>query len=583
MRDKVKTTMDDKGRLKIAKDKVHFIVHKIEMATTSSQQYSIRWNNYHSNLLSVFDELLLNAAFADVTLCLDDGRCLKCHKVVLAACSTYFQDIFYKQPYKHIVVALKDVDYCEIKIILEYMYRGEIHVAHEQLEGLLKLAKSFKIKGLLDIHETSNLPITRDYTNTGTTVTPPAPHAVSSITSSNLSHCNIKTSPNSSEVDTISQGNIPQEEDKHPYFHYNFPTPFFSFPTPNTNLQSTNSNLGHSSTQGLARNISEEIAYDDNGLNLKRRKRSFQKYPMVPDTPILRTVLNQRHIESCSIGPPPPPPPSVSSDSNEARSESIISLSERGVRENTVLTNYDNLEHSSTYGDMMDEENKQPTPPTSSDMVITHYNQKPEWKRYKQYTREDIKKAIDAVRTGMSALQASRMHGVPSRTLYDKVKKLGIANNRPSKRGAGRPPSSGSLPVSFGGNSSNNYGTSSSANFGSEYDDESNSTTQHDNTSGIQPETGFISDDNKVIDDSIKLTTATTTATATTTTTTTANTITTIDIDENIVIKEEIDDQQQYSNYDDEIQDLSMNSKNTKAITQSNIDDKDSDNLNRSS
>lgn len=45
--------------------------------------------------------------------------------------------------------------------------------------------------------------------------------------------------------------------------------------------------------------------------------------------------------------------------------------------------------------------------------------------------------AIDAVRNGMSALQAARKYGVPSRTLYDKVKKLGITTQRPFKRSNG--------------------------------------------------------------------------------------------------------------------------------------------------
>lgn len=60
--------------------------------------------------------------------------------------------------------------------------------------------------------------------------------------------------------------------------------------------------------------------------------------------------------------------------------------------------------------------------------------QKPEWKRYKQYTRQDIMSAIECVRNGMSALQASRKYGVPSRTLYDKVKKLGITTGTPRNR-----------------------------------------------------------------------------------------------------------------------------------------------------
>lgn len=64
----------------------------------------------------------------------------------------------------------------------------------------------------------------------------------------------------------------------------------------------------------------------------------------------------------------------------------------------------------------------------------THAQSKPEWKRYKQYTREDIQGAIDAVKSGMSAVQAARLYNVPSRTLYDKVKKLGIPTSRPLKR-----------------------------------------------------------------------------------------------------------------------------------------------------
>lgn len=78
--------------------------------------------------------------------------------------------------------------------------------------------------------------------------------------------------------------------------------------------------------------------------------------------------------------------------------------------------------------------------------------QRPEWKRYKQYTRNDIMSAIEAVRNGMSALQAARKYGVPSRTLYDKVKKLGITTSRPFKRGSNG--SSACFPYGLSGTSS---------------------------------------------------------------------------------------------------------------------------------
>lgn len=49
----------------------------------------------------------------------------------------------------------------------------------------------------------------------------------------------------------------------------------------------------------------------------------------------------------------------------------------------------------------------------------------------------------------MSALQASRMFNVPSRTLYDKVKKMGIVNARPMNRAIKRSPSNNGSPASF--------------------------------------------------------------------------------------------------------------------------------------
>ncbi|XP_043494788.1 zinc finger and BTB domain-containing protein 44-like [Polistes fuscatus] len=557
------------------------------MASTPTQQYSIRWNNYHSNLLSVFDELLINEAFADVTLCLDDGRSLKCHKVVLAACSTYFQDIFYKQPQKHIVVALKDVDYCEIKIILEYMYRGVVHVAHDQLESLLKLAKSFKIKGLLDINETTNLPLEeKDYSNaTATTVTPPccspSSQAMSNITSS-ISHNNRTSPPHSTEFDGISPGltkkldrsvdsgqafeariskflkhfgprPLPPDEDKNFYYHYHLP--LLTLSSPPSILQAINPNSGHSSTQGITMNAPEEIGYEES--NYKRRKRILPKYPMIQDTPILRTVLNQRLIDGSQQQVSPP----MSSDNNEARSD-LIASNERPVRETVAVANYE----SNSYAEMMDDENKQSHPPTSSDMNTTghhhHHHQKPEWKRYKQYTRENINCAIEAVRKGASALQAARKYGVPSRTLYDKVKKLGITNNRPSRRSTSRSDGA-SLSGNFG-DSLNNYGNSSG--FVPECDDDiSNSNNQHENISGIQPEASF-APDIKIKDELIKLQMDADQQT---------------NLNETLIIKEE-EDEQQYSNYEDEIQDLSMHSKNNKTITTTNIDEKDSDNLNHS-
>ena len=117
-----------------------------------AQQYCLRWNNHQHNLLSVFEDLLHHEAFVDVTLACD-GLQLKAHKMVLSACSPYFQSMLYGTPDRHPIVFLRDVRYHEMKALLEFMYRGEVSVDQENLSSLLKVAEGLKIKGLADVNE----------------------------------------------------------------------------------------------------------------------------------------------------------------------------------------------------------------------------------------------------------------------------------------------------------------------------------------------------------------------------------------------------------------------------------------------
>jgi Cys2His2 zinc finger developmental/cell cycle regulator len=120
-----------------------------------SQQFCLRWNNHQHNLLSVFEDLLNHEAFVDVTLACD-GLQLKAHKMVLSACSPYFQSMLYGTPDRHPIVFLRDVRYHEMKALLEFMYRGEVSVDQDNLSSLLKVAEGLKIKGLADVNEQKN-------------------------------------------------------------------------------------------------------------------------------------------------------------------------------------------------------------------------------------------------------------------------------------------------------------------------------------------------------------------------------------------------------------------------------------------
>ncbi|XP_047515103.1 uncharacterized protein LOC125056174 isoform X1 [Pieris napi] len=118
----------------------------------ATQRFCLRWNNHQSNMLSVFDQLLHAETFTDVTLAVD-GQLLKAHKMVLSACSPYFQALFVNHQEKHPIVILKDVPYSDMKSLLDFMYRGEVSVDQERLTAFLKVAESLRIKGLTEVNE----------------------------------------------------------------------------------------------------------------------------------------------------------------------------------------------------------------------------------------------------------------------------------------------------------------------------------------------------------------------------------------------------------------------------------------------
>ncbi|XP_076181007.1 uncharacterized protein LOC143153545 isoform X2 [Ptiloglossa arizonensis] len=381
------------------------------MASTS-QQYCLRWNNHRSNLLTVFDELLQNEAFTDVTLAVDGGVSVKCHKMVLAACSSYFQTLFINLPCKHPIVVLKDVKYSEIKAILEYMYRGEVNVAQEQLAGLLKVAEVLKVKGLVEENGSQGR---REEAETS--MSPPP--AISTSTSS-VAHSSGHTSPPHSTGTSYNiYGRSPVDQGPN-----RLPLPMW----PLSGLPISHSSSSHQTTPHPQHSSILTGSYN-NGFETSPLKHS-----------------HENHFRNNSNG---------SSNENDRRSSTDVAHGE------TAHSPYTDVS-------MMDEDDKQPSPQSYTGDVksgIVNYvpTQKPEWKRYKQYTRNDIMSAIEAVRAGMSALQAARKYGVPSRTLYDKVKKLGITTSRPFKRGSNG--SGACFPYGIGGNANGSiYGGALSEN-----------------------------------------------------------------------------------------------------------------------
>lgn len=119
------------------------------------QQFCLRWNNHPTNLTDVLLSLLRRQALCDVTLACD-GEMLRAHQTILSACSPYFEMLLIKNSHPHPIIYLKDVNYIEMKALLDFMYKGEVNVSQNLLPMFLKTAEALQIRGLTDNNSLNN-------------------------------------------------------------------------------------------------------------------------------------------------------------------------------------------------------------------------------------------------------------------------------------------------------------------------------------------------------------------------------------------------------------------------------------------
>jgi hypothetical protein len=114
------------------------------------EELLLKWDDHHKSFFELAEDLCHQEQFIDVTLSCGEHN-FPAHKLILSVCSPYFRQLFLRNPCKHPIVVLKDVHFKYMKLLLMYMYRGEVSCPQEDLHGLLKTARSLQIRGLVEL------------------------------------------------------------------------------------------------------------------------------------------------------------------------------------------------------------------------------------------------------------------------------------------------------------------------------------------------------------------------------------------------------------------------------------------------
>ena len=115
----------------------------------SDEKFCLKWNDFETNISTAFRELRDSEPdLLDCTLATADKEQLRCHKLILSACSPWFRSVFRSNPHPKPLLWLKGVSGSHMQSVLQFMYEGSVNIAQEDLDGFLSLAQELQIKGL---------------------------------------------------------------------------------------------------------------------------------------------------------------------------------------------------------------------------------------------------------------------------------------------------------------------------------------------------------------------------------------------------------------------------------------------------
>ena len=122
------------------------------------EKFSLKWNDFQSNVSRSFGLLRSEEYLHDVRLMSEDYHEVSAHRLILSACSEYFRNIFKNSKKQDTLICLDGITNEDLRNVLDYIYLGEAHIFQDKLDRFLSVAEKLKLEGLLSKDDETSRP-----------------------------------------------------------------------------------------------------------------------------------------------------------------------------------------------------------------------------------------------------------------------------------------------------------------------------------------------------------------------------------------------------------------------------------------
>jgi len=129
------------------------------------EKLSINWDEFSSNVVKSFGKLRNEEDFSDVSLVSEDNKIVSAHKIVLSSCSQYFKNLLLHFKREQPILCLEGVSSEDLEPLLDFIYNGQVKVSQNKLDQFLRIARRFKVEGLMQDKNVKEEIINVEYSN----------------------------------------------------------------------------------------------------------------------------------------------------------------------------------------------------------------------------------------------------------------------------------------------------------------------------------------------------------------------------------------------------------------------------------